>query len=334
MGIMYNKIIIIMLVIYFLWYIVSLHSCNLHTITHTIKGGYMTLDSYKNFVAIVESGSILSAANKLLIAQPSLSNQLKNIEKNYGAQLLIRGSRSLELTEAGQIFYRKAKEICRLEGSLREDIVNSKTGFSDMLKISIPAGNSTYFLHKFFDPFMEEHPRVSYNLCEVPSEYVIPNVLNNTTEIGMTRCCTPNYAPLSVYPCDREDIVAVFPKEHPLADIKGRLQISQVQEYNLAIPSDCLDIVRTAFAQHMLAPNVAIITSPKTTAIEWARSFGCVALVSLTDDDKELTQDMTVKKFDDPYMYVTSAFIVNKEYRLSDIAVEFLKLHGVALKNR
>ena len=44
----------------------------------------MTLESYKNFVTIVECGSILAAANKLLIAQPSLSNQLKNIEKNYG----------------------------------------------------------------------------------------------------------------------------------------------------------------------------------------------------------------------------------------------------------
>ena len=127
----------------------------------------MTLDSYKNFVAIVESGSILSAANKLLIAQPSLSNQLKNIEKNYSAQLVIRGSRSLELTEAGRMFYRKAKEMCRIEESLRNDINNSKTGFAEMLKISIPAGNSPYFLHKFFDPFMEKHPKVNYDLYEV-----------------------------------------------------------------------------------------------------------------------------------------------------------------------
>lgn len=294
----------------------------------------MTLDSYKNFVAIVESGSILAAANKLLIAQPSLSNQLKNIEKNYGAQLLIRGSRSLELTEAGRMFYRKAKEICRLEDSLRNDITNSKTGFAEMLKISIPAGNSAHFLHKFFDPFIEEHPKVNYDLYEVPSELVIPNVLNGITEIGITRSNLPNYAPLSVYPYEREDVVAVVPKGHPLAKVKGRLHITQVHEYNLAVPFDCLGIVKTAFGQHLLSPNVAIITSPKTTAIEWARSFGCVALVSLPDDEKELTKDMVVKKFDDPDLYVSSAFLVNREYRLSDIAVEFLKIHGITLKNR
>ena len=74
----------------------------------------MTLDSYRNFVTIVDCGSIVAAANKLLIAQPSLSNQLKNIEKTYGAKLLLRGNRSLELTDAGRIFYKRAKEICML----------------------------------------------------------------------------------------------------------------------------------------------------------------------------------------------------------------------------
>lgn len=295
----------------------------------------MTLDSYKNFVAIVESGSILAAANKLLIAQPSLSNQLKNIEKNYGAQLIIRGSRSLELTEAGSMFYRKAKEICRLEESLRSDVDNSKTGFTEKLKISIPAGNSAYFLHKLFDPFIKKYPKVNYDLYELPSEYVIPNVLNGTAEIGLTRCILPYYAALSVYPYEHEDIVAIFPKDHPLSEKNGALQINDLAEYPLAIPFDCADIVKTAFGRQMLLPSASIVTSSRTTAIEWARSFQSVALVSLSGDDKELAgSDMQTRKFDEPHMNLTSAFIVNKEYRLSDSAVNFLKVHGIIVKAR
>ena len=57
----------------------------------------MTLESYLNFVTIVECGSILAASNQLLIAQPSLSNQLKNIESYYGTKLLIRNRHKLEL---------------------------------------------------------------------------------------------------------------------------------------------------------------------------------------------------------------------------------------------
>lgn len=160
----------------------------------------MTLESYKNFVTIVECGSILAAANKLLIAQPSLSNQLKNIEKNYGTTLIIRGSRSIELTDAGRIFYQKAKQICQLEENLKNELANEKTLFTNLLKISIPAGNSAYFMHKFFDSFIEKHPKVNYDLYEIPSEFVIPNVLNRITEIGLIRSSIPGYGSLNIYP--------------------------------------------------------------------------------------------------------------------------------------
>ena len=105
----------------------------------------MTLESYRNFVAIVECGSILAASNKLLIAQPSLSNQLKNMEAYYGAKLLIRNRHKLELTDAGRIFYLHAREICQAEEKLHTEIHNKKTAFSELLKLSIPAGNSAYF---------------------------------------------------------------------------------------------------------------------------------------------------------------------------------------------
>ena len=111
----------------------------------------MTLESYRNFVTIVECGSILAASNQLLIAQPSLSNQLKNIESYYGTKLLIRNRHKLELTDAGRTFYLYAKEICRAEEKLHNEIHNKNTVFSEHLKLSIPAGNSAFFLHHLFD---------------------------------------------------------------------------------------------------------------------------------------------------------------------------------------
>ncbi len=89
----------------------------------------MTLESYRNFVTIVECGSILAAANQLLIAQPSLSNQLKNIEAYYGAKLLIRNRHKLELTDAGRVFYLHAREICQAEEKLHNEIHNKRQLF-------------------------------------------------------------------------------------------------------------------------------------------------------------------------------------------------------------
>ena len=291
----------------------------------------MTLDSYRNFVAIVECGSILAASNKLLIAQPSLSNQLKNIETYYGAKLLIRNRHKLELTDAGRVFYLRAKEICQAEEKLHDEIHNKKTTFSELLKLSIPAGNSAYFLHHLFDEFRAAYPNVNFDFYEIPSDFAIPNVLNHVTEIGLIRSNLPGHASLAVYPYEKEEIVAICKTGHPLTQKTGIQNISQLADYPLSVPFDCLDLVRSAFRQHLLAPNISIITSSNATAIEWARSFGTVALVSLTAADLQQIRGLAVMHFPDEKLFITSAFIVSREYPLSQAARAFLEFHGVKL---
>lgn len=289
----------------------------------------MTLESYRNFVTIVECGSILAASNKLLIAQPSLSNQLKNIENYYGARLLVRSRHKLELTDAGRVFYLRAKEICRAEEKLHDEIHNKKTAFSELLKLSIPAGNSAYFLHHLFDGFRAEYPNVSFDFYEIPSDFAIPNVLNHVTEIGLVRSNLPGHASLAVYPYEKEEIVAVCDPHHPLAQKSNLLDISELADYPLSVPFDCLDLIRASFGHHLLTPNISIITSSNATAIEWARSFGTVALASLTAADFQHIRDLNLKHFSDDSLFITSAFIVNKEYPLSHAAQNFLKFHGI-----
>lgn len=64
-----------------------------------------------HFVAIAEHGSISSAAVALGIAQPSLSEHLSRLEKRLGTQLLMRGARGVQLTEAGVSLARSGREI-------------------------------------------------------------------------------------------------------------------------------------------------------------------------------------------------------------------------------
>lgn len=289
----------------------------------------MTLESYRNFVMIVECGSILAASNKLLIAQPSLSNQLKNIENHYGAKLLIRNRHKLELTEEGQTFYLHAKEICRVEEKLNNEIHNKKTSFSELLKLSIPAGNSAFFLHHLFDDFREAYPDVNFDFYEIPSDFAIPNVLNHVTEIGLIRSSIPGHASLAVYPYEKEEIVVICPPDHPLIKEGDCLEMSKLAEYPLAVPFDCLDLVRSAFRNYLLSPNISIITSSNATAIEWARSFDTIALASLTEEDLKHIPDLSVKHLADKNLFITSTFIVNKDYPLSRAAKNFLSFHGI-----
>lgn len=59
----------------------------------------------------MEEGNITSAANKLHMVQPPLSDQLKLLETELGTKLLDRGARKIRLTDAGKILYKRAKHI-------------------------------------------------------------------------------------------------------------------------------------------------------------------------------------------------------------------------------
>lgn len=294
----------------------------------------MTLESYRNFVTIVDCGSIMAAANKLLIAQPSLSNQLKNIERTYGVQLVIRGSRSIELTEAGRIFYNKAREICQIEEHMRLSLESQQTLYRAQLKISIPAGSTRYYIGKLFSSFAAKNPDISYDMYEIPSDYVIPNVLNGITEIGLIRSSTPRYSNLCAYPYEREDIVAVIPKGHPLSGSHEPLQIADFTSHSLSVPFDILNIVYTAFAQQAVMPNVSVITSTNGTAVEWARTFHSIALVSCLAEDAKEQQDLVIRRIDHESMYVMSVFLIHKDKKLSEQARMFLEEVGVVFSGK
>ncbi|MDD7739622.1 MAG: LysR family transcriptional regulator [Fusicatenibacter sp.] len=289
----------------------------------------MTLESYRNFVAIVECGSILAASKKLLIAQPSLSNQLKNMEQTYGARLINRGSRSIELTEAGRIFYNKAREICRIEDSIRMSISCQQAGYREQLKISIPAGNSIHYIHRLFEKFVKKHPDINYDVYEIASDFVVPNVLNGITEIGLIRASIPQYGSLASYPYEKDDIVAVIPKQHPLAQSKEPLEITDFTGYSLAIPFDILNIIYTVFGQNAVSPNVSIITSINETAIEWARSFQTVALIPYSEADEKKTEDMILRPIANDGMFVMSVFLLRKDRELSNAGKMFLQENGI-----
>ena len=82
----------------------------------------MNLTYYRNFVEIVECGTISAASRKLLIAQPALSAQLKSMERELGAELLERTARQVVPTDAGRILYEKAKNMLMLQDVVEKEI--------------------------------------------------------------------------------------------------------------------------------------------------------------------------------------------------------------------
>ena len=105
-----------------------------------VTGGEQTMDMeyYRNFIAIVEAGSLSAASKRVHVAQPALSNQLKLLQKKFGTQLvnIRRGVHNIELTNAGCILYNKAKYLCSLEDDTQREISDCVNGYTGTLRVS------------------------------------------------------------------------------------------------------------------------------------------------------------------------------------------------------
>lgn len=95
----------------------------------------MDLRQLTYFLAIAEEGQITAAARRLNMAQPPLSQQMKALEEELGVELFLREPRSVTLTDAGEILYRRARQLITLADSTRREIGDFKSGLRGTLSI-------------------------------------------------------------------------------------------------------------------------------------------------------------------------------------------------------
>ncbi|MGK8507099.1 LysR family transcriptional regulator [Nocardia asiatica] len=104
----------------------------------------MRLRQLEYFLAVWESGSFSAAAARLYVSQPSLSQQMRSLEKELGAQLLERGRHGLALTPAGRVFLPHAERVLRAVGEAADavhQVVEGRSGDVHVLTVrSIASG--------------------------------------------------------------------------------------------------------------------------------------------------------------------------------------------------
>lgn len=126
----------------------------------------MKIQEMRMILEIIESGSISSAAKKLYIAQPSLSQCVKKIEQELGAPLFIRQSgKVLAPTETGQAYAQAAREILAIYNRFLEKLEPQHSSSKKTLRIGIPSRQGTMImeallqnqaLSSIMDPIFQE----------------------------------------------------------------------------------------------------------------------------------------------------------------------------------
>jgi LysR family nitrogen assimilation transcriptional regulator len=126
----------------------------------------MELRQLRYFVAIVDHGSLSRAALVLHVAQPALTQQLRQLEEELGVQLLHRSAQGVLSTDAGKVFYEHAQAILKQVADAQAAVVQSAERPSGSVTLGLPHSISDALALPLLTAIRQRYPEITLQLTE------------------------------------------------------------------------------------------------------------------------------------------------------------------------
>lgn len=232
----------------------------------------MDIKQLHYFIAVSEQMNFSKAAERLHISQPSLSNAIKKLEQEIGSPLLERNTRNLQLTEAGELLFERAKVIVKnmevLKIEMDEVIVHGTRDITIGVMESIK-----HWLPKVISNYKKDYPHMKIHLVDIlGSKRVKKSLKSYKTHLIITNQLMDD-PELEVQTLYEERLVAVLPLHHPLAQ-KDTLTISDICEEPFIISTEGFQTRRdilTSFEQAGKNINIQFEIERFETAVSLVR---------------------------------------------------------------
>ncbi len=289
----------------------------------------MKIEYYRNFVTIVESGSLTAAAEKLSIAQPSLSVQLKKLEQIYNIKLIVLspGISKLELTDAGKIFYEKAKYICTLDDSTQMELINFAKGLAGTIRISISPAKVASFITNFIEPFQKKYPLINYEIREAPVDEQINHILNGISDFAIANAPLPEPHRFDIVFSEKDHLTIVMNKKNPWISNKStNISLISLKDIPISINFGCHKLFENACLTSGITPNFISICTTKTTALQFAALNLGIAVVPV-ERNEVFDKDLLAIPLKNNKLYVEKMLYKAKGKKFSPIVNNFIDFY-------
>jgi DNA-binding transcriptional LysR family regulator len=129
----------------------------------------MELRHLRYFIAIAEERSFTRAAERLWVAQPGLSTQIRRLEAELGVQLFDRHTRGVDLTAAGDLFLERARVALAAADAAGATGADIRDGVSGTLRVGVSSGPGWQSTPQLFHRFARERPGVEVGVLDGPA---------------------------------------------------------------------------------------------------------------------------------------------------------------------
>lgn len=125
------------------------------------------VDKYQEmrvFAAVVDAGSFVAAADGMAMSKAAVSRHVSDLEQRLGVRLLHRTTRRLSLTQEGDVFLSRCREILASIEASEAELSHRSDSASGLLKLSVPVSFGVQHLAPLWSEFLEAHPKVSLDV--------------------------------------------------------------------------------------------------------------------------------------------------------------------------
>lgn len=171
------------------------------------------------FIEIARQRSFTRAAERLHMAQPALSQQMKNLEAELGTALFIRGRKEIQLTAAGKAFLPRAEALLTQAEAAKAVVSDVAQLRGGKLVIAAIPSVSACLLPEVIRSFSRLHGKVELQLIEDSSERVAASVESGLADVGFLQL-PASKAAFEAQTIITEPFVLLFAKSHALAKLK------------------------------------------------------------------------------------------------------------------
>lgn len=167
--------------------------------------------SMRSLVSVVSAGSISAAAERLYIAQPALSLQIKNIEEELGVKLLERTPKGVRLTDAGTRFLEHSSHLLRQFDMACDDVRSGATSPQGTVVLSMSQSIAQQLVLPLVRETLARWPKVMLSITEQSTGYISSSVLSGHVDMGFVFQAESNPALRFEHLIDEELVVVARP---------------------------------------------------------------------------------------------------------------------------
>ncbi|MFE9400904.1 LysR family transcriptional regulator [Streptomyces sp. NPDC006530] len=190
----------------------------------------MDLRQLEYFVAVAEERNFTRAAERVHISQSGVSAQIRQLERELGAELFDRSARAATLTTAGKAALDHARAALAAAGAVSQAVGEVTELIRGRLSVGMVIGCTITPLFDALAAFHRAHPGVEISLLEDNSDRLVDGVRANTLDLALIGTPNATHEGLDALTIVKERLVAAVPAGHPLAE-RRRVTLRDLSAY-------------------------------------------------------------------------------------------------------